>query len=288
MNGNVDEVVRRLAPGPELSLTPLAREVMTEIMDAEPAPAARRRGMRRPLVVLPLAAAVAAAAWAVPSLLRPAPAAALDIREEGGFYVIQVKDLYADADVYERQLKGLGLDVSLRVVPATPSFVGEISPSAREREPAGPFVHRDQINTIDSTKGCGMHRSCPIGLRIAKDFTGSADVILGRAARRGEKYEIIGGLAAPGEPMNCVPFYNRPVSEVRVKLRKLGLSVGEYAVTDRTKGSREVETRASVPDSMYVVGGYLSSYGTADLFVDRTPMQEELVRTLVTKHGCPG
>ncbi|GAA3151648.1 hypothetical protein [Nonomuraea roseoviolacea] len=292
MTTNLDDVVERLAPAPvpAAPLTPLARDLMNEIMDAAPAPApdARPRRRWRPLVALPVAAALAAAAWIVPSALNSTPAAALDVKEEGGYYVIEVKDLYASPKVYETQLKNLGLNVDLHVVPATPSFEGELTMDTPGWQPMTPFPYRDKIVSIDRPEDCaGVGRTCPIGLKIDKSFTGSADVRLGRAARPGEEYEIIGSLTDVREPMNCVPFYNRPVSEVRAELRKRGVAVDEYAIHKPGQRGEDTQVTTSVPESMYVHGGGLSSYGHATLVVGEEPLADDLVKKLLSNEGCP-
>ncbi|MEV4894861.1 hypothetical protein AB0K48_36315 [Nonomuraea sp. NPDC055795] len=277
-----DDLVKRLARDPGPGLTPVARDLMTRIMDtAEPEPRTARVRWR-PLVALPVAAALAAMGWSASALLSSEPASALAIKETADSYVIEVKDLYADSRVYERQLREAGLAISLKVVPATPSFVGEIRPDAPDWK-GGSFPHADQIKTIDR-QGCdlGLGRTCPIGITVAKDFTGTATLTLGREARPGEEYAIVAGLTDQGEPLHCTPFYNRRVNEVRASLAALRLSVKDYAV----QNGSEVEEKDSVPDSMYVTGGSLTEYGKAGLIVSRTPMPEELVRTLLRKEGC--
>ncbi|MFI7135273.1 hypothetical protein ACIBQ1_57135 [Nonomuraea sp. NPDC050153] len=286
MTLDLDDVVKSLAPAPGPGLTPTARELMTQIMDAaEPAPKVRLRRWR-PLVALPIAAAVTAAGWAAAAVLGAAPASALNIKEEGDHYLIEVKDLYAAPEVYESQLRAAGIHVSLRVAPVTPSFVGEIATDTTGWS-SGPFPYADKIKTIDRPGGCGLGRGCPIGLTIAKDFTGTAEITLGREARPGEEYEITGMLHAPKEPLHCAPFYNRRVSEVRASLAKLGLTISGFAVKKPGDPDAEPDLRASVPDSMYVHGGGLSEYGKADLVVSEEPMPDALVRTILTKEGCP-
>ncbi|MEV0198667.1 hypothetical protein [Nonomuraea sp. NPDC050691] len=290
MTTNLDDVVERLAPAPVPAppLTPLARDLMNEIMDAAPAPAAPPRRRWRPLVALPVAAALAAAAWIVPSALNSTPAAALDVKEEGGYYVIEVKDLYASPKVYESQLKSVGLNVNLRVVPVTPNAEGELSMDTPGWQPMTPFPHRDKIVSIDRPEGCvGIGRTCPIGLKIDKSFTGSADVRLGRAGRPGEEYQIIGSITAAREPMNCVPFYNRPVGEVRAELQRRGVVVDEYVVHKPGRRGKDSQATTSVPDSMYVHWGSLSSYGHATLVVGEEPLAGALVKKLLGIDGCP-
>ncbi|MET8340093.1 hypothetical protein ABZV14_36490 [Streptosporangium canum] len=273
MNTNVDEVVKRLAPDPGPGLTPVAQDLMNKIMDAEPAsttlPTLRRRW--RPLAALPIAAAVITG-WA---LLGASPASALDIKEEGDYYVIEVKDLYADSEMYESQLRGAGLNISLRLVPSTPGLVGHIQPSSPV---PGGRITQDKIKTIDQAGQCDKMGGCPIGVKIPKDFADSVEVVLGREARPGEKYEQSASFDAPGEPMHCVPFRYKPVSEVRAMLQERGLAIDEFVMDvavmsdSDTAESGEPEVRASVPDSMYVTGGFLSEFGKASLMVDDEPL----------------
>ncbi|SFL00904.1 hypothetical protein SAMN05216275_1475 [Streptosporangium canum] len=292
MNSNVDEVVKNLAPDPGPGLTPVAQEMMNKIMDAEPAPTALPTPRRkwRPLVALPIAAAVIAAGWAVPSILSAAPASALDIKEEGGYYVIEVKDLYTNPEVYESQLRGVGLDISLRLVPASPSLVGLISPDSPVPDSS---ISPNKIETIDQPGQCDRRSGCPIGLKIPKDFTGSAEVTLGREGRPGEEYQIITGIDTPGEPLHCVPFYNKPAGEVRALLKDRGLDIQEFSIVGPewwggTAGDEEPETNASVPDSMHVIGGFLPMTGKATLQVSDEELPAETVRTMNEKYGCQG
>ncbi|MFG1964057.1 RNA polymerase sigma factor [Nonomuraea sp. NPDC049028] len=82
---------KRLAPDPGPGLTPGAREMLTQIMDmAEPAPRARRTRWR-PLIALPIAAALAGAGWSATVVLGATPAAALDIKDEGDHYLIEAR-----------------------------------------------------------------------------------------------------------------------------------------------------------------------------------------------------
>ncbi|WP_371778515.1 hypothetical protein [Streptosporangium subroseum] len=288
MNTHVDDVVRRLAPGSGPGLTAGARETMYKIMDEEPAPAAFRRRWR-PLLALPIAVGALVAALAVPLAFGPASASALDIKEEGGYYFIEVKDMLAKPEVYDKQLRGAGLDVKLRLLPATPGLVGSLSSDARPGNPAKP----DGVEVIDRPGECGTPFGCPIGIKVRKDFTGSADVFLGREARPGEMYAMFTFFDAPGEPMHCVPFYNKPVSEVRALLTERSLDIQEFTITgparwEGTAGDREVETKTSVPDSMHVTGGYLTMAGKVTLLVSDAKLPAETVRTLNEKHGCQG
>lgn len=288
MNTHVDDVVRRLAPGSGPGLTAGARETMYKIMDEGPAPVAFRR-KRRSLLALPIAAGAFAAALTVPIAFGPASASALEIKVEGGYYFIEVKDMFAKPEVYEKQLRDAGLDVKLRLLPATPSQVGSLVPVTRAGQPVKP----DGIEAIDRPGECGKLGGCPIGMKVRKDFTGSAEITLGREARPGEEYGEIIGFDSPGEPMHCVPFYNKPVSEVRALLTERSLDIQEFTITgpawwEGTAGDKEPETKASVPDSMHVTGGYLTMAGKVALQVSDVELPAEMVQTRNEKNGCQG
>jgi hypothetical protein len=288
VNTHVDDVIRSLAPGSGPGLTAGARETMYKIMDEEPAPAVQRRRWR-PLLMLPIAVGALAAAIAIPLAVSPASASALDIKAEGGYYFIEVKDMFAKQEAYRQQLRDAGLDVELRLLPATPGLVGSLSSALKNGLPADP----DEVKIIGRPGECGKPFGCPIGIKVRDDFTGSAEIVLGREARPGEMYKMITGFDAPGEPMHCVPFRNKPVSEVRVLLKERRLDIQEFAITGPawwgiTPPATEPETKASVPDSMHVTGGFLTVSGKVGLLVSDAELPAEMVRTMNEKYGCQG
>ncbi|YCK33120.1 hypothetical protein ACNF49_03155 [Actinomadura sp. ATCC 39365] len=282
MNDELDDIVRRLASPAGPGLTDGARETMYKIMEAEPAPALPARRRRRTLLALPAAVGALAASLAVVVTLGPASASALDVKDEGGYFVIEVKDMFAKPEVYQQQLRDAGLDIKLRLLPSTPSNVGSVAPST---------VEPNGIEVVDRQEGCETAGGCPISIKVSRDFKGSAEVILGREARPGEKYEITTGFDSLGEPMHCAPYHNRPVSEVRALLKARGVDVQAFDVLGPafwTKEGEETEpvTKASVPESMHVVGGYLTMAGKATLQVSDSDLPTDLVRTLQQKAGC--
>ncbi|MBN6056150.1 hypothetical protein JYK22_29755, partial [Nonomuraea sp. RK-328] len=271
MNTGVDRVVAHLSPGAGPGMTEGAHELMRDIMAAEPATAravapAARRG-RRPLVlraavpgVALLAAAFLGLSWLLPVGLGlgPGMAAALDIKKEDGYYIIEVKDLYADPSKYEAQLREAGLDVTLRVIPSTPAFVGSILPTSPTED-----RYLDEIKTIDQPGDCGRMGGCPIGLKIPENFRGPAEITLGREARPGEQFENGTSIDALGEPLHCLPYVGRTVAEVRGMLQERGVTVQEFDDMDPVSGG----TKESVPDSWLVEGGSLTEPGKASLRV---------------------
>ncbi|MEV0148686.1 MULTISPECIES: hypothetical protein [unclassified Nonomuraea] len=271
MNTDVDRVVAHLTPGAGPGMTEGAHALMRDIMAAEPTTAraaapAPPRG-RRPLVlrvavpgVALLAAAFLGLSWLLPAGLGlgPGTAAALDIKKEDGYYVIEVKDLYADSATYEAQLRDAGLDVTLRVIPSTPSWVGSIFPTS-------PTDNRylDEIKTIDQPGGCDKMGGCPIGVKIPENFQGPAEITLGREAQPGEQFENGTSIDALGEPLHCLPYIGRPVSEVRTMLQERGVTVQSFTDMDPESGG----TKETVPDSWLVESGTMNEPGKATLSV---------------------
>ncbi|MFD0469565.1 hypothetical protein ACFQ0B_15575 [Nonomuraea thailandensis] len=244
---------------------------MHHIMAVSPAPEpARPRGRRSLRVAIPAGALLAAGAVAATTWLLPAsPAAALDIKEEGGYYVIEINDLFANPAVYERQLRDAGLDVRLRVIPATAAFERQVFPTSPDDR------YLTEIQGIYPPGPCDRVDGCATGVKIPKNFAGTADIAVSRRARPGEKYQSITTFSAKGEPMHCVPYLNKTVSEVLPLLKERGVRVNEYsdaAVVGNDDGS---DLRSSVPGTWHVMDGYLTEPGMATLSVSETPMPEE-------------
>ncbi|MEU7897155.1 hypothetical protein AB0B45_30360 [Nonomuraea sp. NPDC049152] len=288
MNTDIDRVVAHLAPDPGPGMSEGARQLMHEIMEGDPAPAAgladrRRKLGRRPRLAAVglIAAAAIGVSWLGPSGLGlgPAPVAALDIKQEDGYYVVTVKDLYADPDSYEAQLEAVGLDISIRVKPVSAAFEGIVFPTSGER-------YVDEFEPIEAPGTCDKAGGCPVGLKIPIGFKGSADISLGRKARPGEQYQSTTSFDALGEPMHCVPYMNKPVGQVREMLRQRGISVKEFMVEDPNSKSDDYEVKDSVPDSYLVTGGSLSEPGKTMLSVSTTPMKAEYVKNVEEANGC--
>ncbi|WP_327108087.1 hypothetical protein [Nonomuraea glycinis] len=288
MTNDLDRIVTAIAPDPGPGTVPGARDLMNEIMDTEPTPLLtpvhrRSRSLRIALPAIALlAATVTVLSWTsgLPGF-NPEPVAALDIEQKDGYYLVQVKDIHADPENYEAQLEAVGLDISLRVIPATPGLVGMVLPTD-----GGPVV--DQIKTIDRPGSCDKAGGCPIGIKIPVGFTGSASISLGREARPGEEYQSITSISALGEPLHCVPHLNKTVAEVRALLKERGISIQEFTVDDpRRTDPLDGEVISSVPDSWYVTGGSLLMPGKATIDVFSSPMPSDQVENVRKATGCP-
>ncbi|MDH2429437.1 hypothetical protein [Sphaerisporangium sp. TRM90804] len=285
MNADLDRLVASIAPRPGPGMTPGARELLREITDTvarEPeappvaAPARRRiaglvshgrRGwanarrppgspLRRLRLVAPLAFVMVLTTWLLPStaVLGPGTASALDIKRVADTYHVVVADVFASPERYERELRAVHLNIRLSTEPVAASLVGYI------------LTGTDEITALAISGRCrpaARTGRCRIGLRIPVRFTGRAHVILGREARPGEVYRGRESLAAPGEPLRCVPFVNQTVATVVRALRGRGVGAVTFASSGR------VGTAA--PDSWFVRDGVTSGPGSAILLVDPAP-----------------
>ncbi|GAA4232456.1 hypothetical protein GCM10022254_32360 [Actinomadura meridiana] len=302
---SIDEIMKHIDPVP--SVPPRgagARELLDEItaVPRDTAGRSHRRGVRfrqsagpprrwfAVAVAAGLAAVVIPVSWLLPGVFGAAPAAALDIRMEGGYYIVTVKDAFADPDRYEAQLRKAGLDVSLRVVPVSPSLEGTIFQPYDPREnglsTAQLSRRKDVVQSIEKAGACASSYYCTIGVKIpvgyraykGPEHRGPAVISLGREARPAEHYTAFAGINNPGEPLQCLRIVDKTVDEVRSMMRARGVTAADFAVPLRG-------TRASVPGSWYVHEGWLSQPGKALLVAAETkigPPYPPLAK------GCPG
>ncbi|WP_406674024.1 hypothetical protein WBK31_38870 [Nonomuraea sp. N2-4H] len=284
---DIDDVVSRFAAPAVTSVSEGARDLMHQIIATSPAPAPaksrKRLGLRvaLPAGALLAAGAVAATAWVFPAQ----PASALSIKQEGGYYVIEIKDLYANPKVYEQELRRVGLDITLRVRPATAAYERLIRPVRPD------YTYIKEIKSILPPGPCHNQSGCAVGVKIPKDFSGTATIDVFRQAQPGEKYESITEFNAKGEPMHCVRYLNKRVSDVLAMLKERGVRVNEYfdsTLVGRDDGTARLE---SVPGDWHVDGGALTEPGVAFLSVSKDPMPQEKITFLNEKslraYGCP-
>jgi hypothetical protein len=278
---DIDRLVAGIASDPGPGMTPGARELFDEITTTSAVvPARPRRRQFAVPIVAGLAAATMVLSWVLPGGFGTTPAsAALDIKPEGGYYVITVKDLYASPKMYESELQAHGLKISLNVEPAPPSLDGQMMVmdwqanglSNPERE-----SRKDLITTIDRPGACRFSMGCPIGLKVPITFTGRADISLARTGRPGETYKWRASLASPGEPLHCVDFINKPLDEVRPLLEKRGITL-------KLASYGEKKTPISAPGSWYVHDGVLESSTSAIVLV--WPSKKKLISSEINPYA---
>jgi hypothetical protein len=188
----------------------------------------RRRRWPRRLIAIPVAAALAAAALVV-ALAHPGDRAgtpgigplrpdlhALAFTISDGYITVIVRDPVADQASYNAEFKAHGLDITLSLVPVSPSLVGTVVEISTD----GP--DGNSIATITAEGKCwtgGGGNECPVGLRIPDGYRGQAAIVFGRAARPGEQYESTAPVDAPGEAMYGLKFRYQTVASVLAMLR---------------------------------------------------------------------
>ncbi len=170
---------------------------------------------------LAAAAAVLGAIVLVLSLASssPPPAAALSFSERDGFVIAKIVNPYASVSEIRRELASNHLHVALRLLPVPPGSVGKVSMIDVNGRPA------DGIQPL--TQGTCANGPCVVGLKVARGFTGSGYVEIGRAARSGERYAStpIGGAFAPGEPLHCSGLQGASVETVLPALARKSMRV---------------------------------------------------------------
>ncbi|GAA4930075.1 hypothetical protein HD597_004242 [Nonomuraea thailandensis] len=258
----IDRLVAGIAPDPGPGTTPIARELLEEITSMPVAESRVRRWPRRWAAVPVLATLAALLSFGV----AQAPAsAALDIEVVDDHYVITVKDLMAEPEVYQRELRARGLDITLDLVPTSASLTGQmfvINDLDRLRS-GRPVPVEGPITTIDAPGPCERFLGCPIGVKVPVDFDKKAEITLGRRALPGERYKMPPGIAMPGEPLHCVDYVNRTVAEISALLRERGVTPS-YISYGRPSGP-------SAPGDWYVLDGVMSADGQALLLVGAEP-----------------
>jgi hypothetical protein len=256
------EVARLVRPG---TFADLANEI-TGIHPASDAPSharggrARHRRLRmRLLIGVPVAAALAIAGLIATSAGAPgqrvgpisvgpakAQAAVLSITRHGRFLYVIVKNPVADRKRYRAEFARYHLDISLQLVPASPSIVGSL---VYDSESAG---SGSQLEVITARGRCftgGGGNQCPVGVRVPIHYRGTATLVFARAARPGEQYESSAPATARGEAMHGLHFVGKTVAAVLGMLAGRHVTVPQWRVQNR---HCYTESRRTVPSSWYV------------------------------------
>jgi hypothetical protein len=251
-------------------------------------PIAQRRVLRRPwrlpiaaLSAVVTAAAIVAAVVAARPLHRapaepgshPARLAALIFTSSQGYIDVVIRNFYADPAIYRAEFAAHHLDITLLMVPGSPSVVGtlalgggngigELTQPGRCWEPGG--------------------GACVIGVRIPDGFRGSAQLAFVRPARPGERYDATGQVTARGEALYRLHFLDQRVGTVLAMLAGRHVTVGAYSVPGQDSTSPR-----SVPADWYVTGADPYAPGQVLLVVGRTLNQPAAVCRPVNGLPCP-
>ncbi len=235
----------------QITATPTAPEARTA-----PRPRSRRR-LTLAAIATSMVAGLAATVVVLATTGQHAPAkpsqsahggtaqltAALSFTRSGGDITVTVVNPLADPSRYRAEFAAHHLNISLTLVPVSPSLVGTLV-----------FIGESSggdLTPITAKGRCftgGGGSECPVGVRIPAGFSGQAEITFGRAARPGERYESTAPVTAPGEAMHGVTFVGKTVAQVRAMLRQRHVTVPVYNYDDHGYG----KLLHSVPDSWYV------------------------------------
>ena len=237
--------------------------------------ASRRRPGRRWLIAVPVAAAVGLGLFVASSLSGPGDRvgplgvgtakAALAFTRHGRYIDVIVRDPVADPAKYRAEFEAHGLDITLKLVPVSPSLVGTVV-----------FIDGGSAFKPITAKGrCftgGGGDVCPVGVRVPVNFRGPASLVFGRAARPGERYESTTSATAPGEVLHGLQISGRTVAAVLKMLKTRNVTAPVFHVTT-ANGMGEIWPASRVPGSWYVYSADPWAPGQVLLWVSRTRSQ---------------
>ena len=189
----------------------------------------------------------------------------LSFTTSNGYTTVIVRNPLADPGRYRAELAAHHLNITLELVPASPSLVGTL---VYIGEPSG----GPDLQTITAQGRCytgGGGAACPVGVRIPVGFRGQAEVVFGRAARPGEHYESTADAAAPGEVMHGMSYVGDTVARVLAMLAQRDVTVPVFNENQQGYASNV----AHVPGTWYVYGAGPWGPGQVMLMVGptRTP-----------------
>lgn len=293
---NHDAFVARLASvTDEDAAAMVSEQAMTELAEQVTAvPAAPRHRVSRPwrlrtaaVSAVGVAVAVIAAAVVTAGPGRQVPAvrgshttrlAALIFTSSQGYIDVIIRNPYADPAMYRAEFAAHHLDITLLMVPGSPSIAGTLA-----------YGGGDGVTVLQQPGRCTEPGggACVIGVRIPDGFRGSTQLAFVRPARPGERYETTGQVTAPGEAMHGLSYTGRRVAAVLAMLARRHVTVGAYRVFSAAAGGGVSISPRSVPGDWYVTGADPYAPGQVLLVVSRTPHQPSAVCRPVHGLRCP-
>ena len=311
MSNDMIDQVRRLAPPAEVN--ELERRRQRQKLDAVLVAKARQsssRGVAPRRKGLPsarlLIAGVAAAVVLVVSGLvmtssgskhpsvapeargvQPMPKAQLvDFTTSAGEVIAQITDPLAAASELDTVFQQHGFDISVKLIPVSPSLVGSITAMGLE---AG----TSDIKAMQSGPCISGGRTCTVGLILPADFHGQASVEVGRAAQPGEAYVSAASAFAPGEVLHCENVLNEQVSAATPTLAATGETVDwreDVPTGSAGPGAEngEVEDLATPPPGDYVVNITTLSSAALIAWVAPQPSDAFAQTAQQANQGCSG
>jgi len=188
--------------------------------------------------------------------------------QSNGDIVAQITEPDAAASQLDAVFAAHHLDISVTVLPVSPSLVGTIV-----------YDDGSDFQPIHAGSCLAGGTQCTVGFVIPANFTGHADVAVGRAANPGETYASADSSFGAGEALHCAGVFNQPVSVAVPIVAAKGLTA-EWRV-----GSSSTSL-STAPAGDYVVGGIPISSTTVMLMVQPTPLAANTPDLVEANSGC--
>jgi hypothetical protein len=191
-----------------------------------------------------------------------AKAAGVHFARRGGYIDATIDDPTAPAASMEAAFAKAGLDISVDVIPSSPSHAGTITfmdtPSSFE-----PIYGPESSCLLP-----GGGTRCVIGMRVPADFSGTASIQVNGTPPAGQLYDSVNEALAPGEVLHCSGVRGMTVAEAVLILRKLGVTPvwRTYDDSDSSDGVSE----ASI-ENQFIEDALPRSLGTVYLWVQPDP-----------------
>lgn len=243
----------------------------------------RRSRVRRRLVpALGVVAMLATAAGLLTSGSAIAPSTAVGAvvfrTAQGGEVIATVKDPFAAQQVLDEEFARHGFDITVDLVPVSPSLVGTVVYTSEEdsNDWIQPLRHGSCLN------GGG---GCAIGVRIKSAFTGHGYITLGRPARSSEAYESQASAFAAGEPLHCSGLLGATVAQAARSLQARGLEV-EWREDVSGPTASHSRVLDSAPLGNYVWESVMATEGKAIVWTEPAPWPADSLHGAQFNQGC--
>ena len=182
-----------------------------------------------------------------------------------GYLTIIVRNPVADPQKYRAEFARYHLNISLKLVPASPSLVGTL---VAESLSAGSGSQLKVLTAVGRCFTGGGGSVCPVGIRVPVSYRGTAMLVFARAARPGEQYESAGEATAAGEAMHGLHFAGKTAAQVEAMLARRGVTVAQWRV--QRGGQCYTESRRTVPGSWRVYQAVPWAPGQVLLWASKT------------------
>jgi hypothetical protein len=163
----------------------------------------------------------------------------------------------------ESQLRAHHFGVTIRQEPVSPSLAGSIIRTGGTQGSPG------SGNMITSITGrcAGGAWGCTDGIGLPVHFTGAARIVIGRAARPGERYAAAADIFRPGELLHCSTVLGESVQQAVPVLDSLHVTIAWEA-------GRGTAAHGPVPSGRYyVTGGTARSSAAITIRVSTNPVR---------------